>query len=1452
MLAERPLHNDVRELLLNHEPFQYAHLIKFERPTRPASNSGQASTSKQRYTYITDASRDVPFNDGSVDLAGNANGEQTYVANKVLRVSAVQEDTEAKASSYALVLDGNGLGALISENVAITSPETGIYDLAFPSYVDLLSYGFREGDKVNLRGTINGNANIRKFRAANVVRVSVIDAALAGGSGTTTMSLSSDEIVSILQDKSSSNYASFINREVFIYRTYFQNGNMVGAPFLLFKGIISGVGFDDDDNALTVTWNLTSHWGDFSQVKGRITSDDFHRALDQNGIPQPQSALKVSYAYDKGFSHAETSVNILAQYSVQVEKQDVKVKKGFLGIGSKVKVKKYYVSEGRNTELDFQLQAKAIPIIYGVRNTAGIPIFADTLKDDSSTVYVIQALSEGEIGGIYDAYVDGSSLICNSKSDFDLRSTQTSTDNVQLICRGRADRGDVLGGVASVATTTPIPFYQYYYSDPEVRYRTILDYDMNWLQNYQEYIEPTIANTDTTGAGIVDGQSINLTSPQEFTLDVFSGKPGQKAASSLVTIAAANNFKIQADYWNGKDTTDYWGPNHRLMDTAYVVGKYKIKEGETSIPTVDYIVRGKTINCYNYDKSYTHYSKASGEQEGNFNLGDFVSLQKTDGTVLVASTQIIDKWTFRNTDGTPNTRFRFSIDPPLNYVNGVPGITQFRMNKNGATWTMITYNFKELEQTNAVESTAQVTGAYNNNGFVLFTFSGGAGFGQGGDPQESSGVFSILNNDGTQVDAMFFANAVLVGTVNNNSLLTKFAWSVAGPAATSLVGKNLVRRNSVNISGGGDYVGYDVTLSRQDMTTGRRNSQTRKIISYSNGIATIDGLWDYGFHPKSGDTVSLTPAYADSRISINPAMQLMDYITSPTYGRGLNPTKDLNFESWLNTAKLCDTQSNVTTQMTSVQAVGSGSVYRYPSSGPILWQGTVVGTENDYVEFTNVLGKLTYAWNSWRTFRAGELMHVDNELYRITMNGVIPEKPAGPGDTFTNAGSVTLTKTNGTGPGTIDLKTDGNPVRAFKNGATIPGYSLYDADGVDFWRYLGWDEFSQRYVTQHQTNIIIDTSLPLFDNVNSLLEHFGGILRYSAGQYYLDLEEATGPISSEPDEPKNITADHIIGKIRLTDEGIRSAFNSLTAAYADPANKFESRNISFFNSDYLRADKNVPKKGTITVPGITNYYNTRLLADKTLNKSRYGLQISFNMSQRGTLLLAGQVIQLQYPRYSWEDKKFRILTLTHQEDATVDIVAEEYDDSFYGLSNISKQAASGLMGNTGYISGIGAPSDLQVTSVDTEDETNSAIALSWINSPDANNKNVATEIFSSFTDQLYVEIIGMAANTITTKVDHNLKVDEQITAINGVGGLDQGRTYFILAIPASNKLQLSETRGGPVLALKDDTYEEVYLQTAILTATVPVPATSHVDVFGGIDDRVEKFYWVRHKVVQAV
>ncbi len=667
----------------------------------------------------------------------------------------------------------------------------------------------------------------------------------------------------------------------------------------------------------------------------------------------------------------------------------------------------------------------------------------------------------------------------------------------------------------------------------------------------------------------------------------------------------------------------------------------------------------------------------------------------------------------------------------------------------------------------------------------------------------------------------------------------------------------LVSRNSVKLPVGAStvddyYLNHKAIITRTD-SLGKQTVQTKEIIDYfgASRIALIDGLWQPDFIPSAGDKIDVVPKYPDSRVSINPAVQTLDYVSSKSYGRGLDVQKDLYLESWLNSARVCDTRSDIYVRILGGAIPIIGAVY---TIGLSTWQGTVVEIIDDYVRFTDNIGKLSYKWNSWRTFLQQQFVYHENRLYAVTAAGVKTEAPTHTSGTANGLALMTaaaITKVSGPGPDGLQIYVDGNPVRYEKGGTPVSGYTLYDSDGVDYFRLLGWNSPDQREVTRHQTNLSIDTALPLFDNTNSMLQHFGGILRYAGDRYALEVEQAEDDILNVDDEPRNITADHIIGKISITDEGVRGAYNSLTVAYSDPANKFEARNISFFNSEFLKADRNVPKKGNLTIPGVTNYYNARILADKYLSRSRFGLSINLNIAPRGLLLQAGKVIQIQYPRYGWTNKKFRIENLTFNDDCTVDIVATEYDSSFYTISNIAKQNAIGLAGDTGMTT-LGSPTNLRATNVTSDNELLGSIQLTWSDSPGANSPNVTTEVYASFSPNLYLEVDSITGGgNFNTLENHGLIVGQPIRVNSNLYGIQANRTYYVRNI-APTVFTLAEYRGGPDLNTFENTSNNFIVITAVVVARVTPPTNSYIDtnIFDISGNRVEKYYWVRYKINQ--
>ena len=138
-MPKRDIPTNVENLLINNEPFEYAHLVKFERPFNP--KDGEFRTGANRYVYLTDGARDISY-DGNI-----------YRAHRLQSVGNYSETTVARATNMSLTLSGEDLGLSYTfkgsqTGATLSAATTGLYDGS--EEVDFVEVGFREGDKVKI------------------------------------------------------------------------------------------------------------------------------------------------------------------------------------------------------------------------------------------------------------------------------------------------------------------------------------------------------------------------------------------------------------------------------------------------------------------------------------------------------------------------------------------------------------------------------------------------------------------------------------------------------------------------------------------------------------------------------------------------------------------------------------------------------------------------------------------------------------------------------------------------------------------------------------------------------------------------------------------------------------------------------------------------------------------------------------------------------------------------------------------------------------------------------------------------------------------------------------------------------------------------------------------------------------------------------------------------------
>ena len=1571
-MTERSIHTDLRASLLNNDPFNYAHLIKFERPSITNELSGQPET----FTYLTDAAYNISYDDGTTTAVGGAIPAQTYVANKVLKIGSISESIVPKVGSMSLTLDSSTLGTAVAISATINATAKTIV-----TDVDLSLY-YQEGDKVSLTGA-GGNNNqsfiIRKFAASNtvtytdVIEDDIYTALVNASSVSYSSSLNSEELITLLQAKSST-YTGYLNRRVSIYRAHInpETGTIIGEPYLFFKGLISkGTIKEDVNKGSTITWTLTSHWGDFQRVSGRYTNDDSHRALNQQGIPVPEAALRAEYANDRGFAHAEQAINLNSTYTTMETRTRYQEDQSVTGLGTGANIE-YEVPVQRNVDLAFNLSAKYLPVVYGVQKIKGIPIFVDTDRSDSSKVTLVHALCEGPIAGILDMHVDGNPFICVDQSDEDLRGTQpfmSDEERESKTCFGRADLGGVLLGYPNAADAATFNTL-----DPDLAVSTnggnsdmifsldAFDEELNWADFFIDtggFTEGATAARAGTGdfANWTHEEFFETSHPLNMKLQLHTGKPFQRANGGLVSRAKANSFHVQK-YEERPDL--YWTTSHRLLDTAYVVGDYTIAADETTIPEMEFVVQGRSVECHYYDGVFQSKADAAiSTKREIFNVGDTVTVKGTNysQTVIIVERTLnnANAANFLTYDNPANTyNFQFSEDLtlvdtgggavtdffmertiakatdaaasagsnnktiPLVSTNGlfvgmvvtsatdasnitsnskiasiVPGVS-IVLDKNIAenigpgdtinfTSTLNLANRIATEQTGTIAGQMKATIDYTN------AATGDDGTNRGikiGVSNASTG-FNTLTQNFTIAFTKAVANERSYGTNisakrSSDSLLD----NVNIETLASNRGYTLVYMTDAVYLGSGNYtvaVGDILVINRTSTYRGEVFNMARRVKAYNSTtkVALVDTPYPLHHLPTAGDTWKLFTAVTDSvtsdkRQTINPALHLLDYMTNDRFGAGLDVDTEIDLDSFKAAALKCDQRTNILMAATSAPTVGH--IYTYPdtnidgyTSGDLIWRGTVgavsaaktvAGLTLYEVQFTDTWGELVTRMNNFWNLKPDQLAYSTGSVYPagtlmksnasygaisdanalnpasadlegatvsvrepdtidFTCHGaannnlghsftykdslirtdstlaftettdgdfvtsitftpfvfvsgqeyiiVSNQENMGTAGQFTQAGAgnnnvgtvftanattcagtgtvaptaqcksasdtlrvgakykvvkegvsiggavgsiFTAAATSFTGAGLVmsagvgkvsrgsalftdaafNLYREGttatlainagrasnagaidnallgparNPIikgiNSTNDGFTETGYTLYDATQVKYWKLVGWSDQTQRNVTRHQCNQVVDTSKPIFSNITKMLTQFNGMLKYSNGKYVLDVKSkhGTATVAEKLDE------DDIIGSINVKDGGQKGMFNSISANIIDPQLKFESRQVNFSNSEYLKRDRGVPKKGNYSSPSITNYFNARYNIKQRLDESRSSLIVSFTIGPKGLLLLPGTIIELTYPRFGWASKLLRISDLNMAENGNVSITATEHDDDAY-------------------------------------------------------------------------------------------------------------------------------------------------------------------------------------------
>ena len=171
------------------------------------------------------------------------------------------------------------------------------------------------------------------------------------------------------------------------------------------------------------------------------------------------------------------------------------------------------------------------------------PIFVDVDKDNPSDVYIAYALCEGEVGAVYDVYIEDQPSVCLDQADSDARDVANidpndpDANNVSVYCAGRANKGDVISGqhYLDEATELEIPFQDLFDQD----------YNYNMIRDGANFSRPLYLKRLGTDYNIPAGDPRGIThetqysfnSPIAASLMFHAGKPDQDANQELLELS---------------------------------------------------------------------------------------------------------------------------------------------------------------------------------------------------------------------------------------------------------------------------------------------------------------------------------------------------------------------------------------------------------------------------------------------------------------------------------------------------------------------------------------------------------------------------------------------------------------------------------------------------------------------------------------------------------------------------------------------------------------------------------------------------------------------------------------------------------------------------------------------------------------------------------------------------
>ena len=239
--------------------------------------------------------------------------------------------------------------------------------------------------------------------------------------------------------------------------------------------------------------------------------------------------------------------------------------------------------------------------------------------------------------------------------------------------------------------------------------------------------------------------------------------------------------------------------------------------------------------------------------------------------------------------------------------------------------------------------------------------------------------------------------------------------------------------------------------------------------------------------------------------------------------------------------------------------------------------------------------------------------------------------------------------------------------------------SFYDASVVAETQVTPYSGASD--INIFDTNVALDTSQKIIDNVREILKGCRGYLPYTNGKYKLIIE-TTGSAAI------TLTEDDIIGGYNLSIPTKNERYNRVIVGFVNPDRNFQVDEVQFppiddsglpsadQHSTMKTADGGFLLEGRFTFKTITSPYQAEEMAEIILRRSREALTLGITVSFDAYDLAIGDIVNITHSSLGFSAKGFRVVGITFNEDFTIGLALVEYQASHYTWATKSQVAST--------------------------------------------------------------------------------------------------------------------------------------------------------------------------------